>query len=559
MFTKLKSALLVLSVLTLAVHLQSPLITLASAIDSAEAGIEIVTKDVTEPASVSNPDLLENATFPEIFKHIRRVRSPLWRDPPPWGLDGGDRTLTWGTSHPHTINNKTMSFHVNVVSDPTGCRGVVVIREVWAQASMCDEGPSLSPNVSARVFYESLGRRSFTIVVHGPERIILNTAYFGKCMYRAEFSLSAADVYKLTVTVALLDHWALDLRHKPVVTANQRIVTGNLSCNTSRPFYNGTAQCRRGDAPARWAMTPEGWSWVPYECGYYHNFLRDPDKIDACFRSNRRRGRHSILFTGDSQVRSMYLHFMGVLKREVPMSSFHFRLRRKTRPVYETDHLHIEHEFDPHLTNLSTYAAEDDTTSSHGAVFDTIVVGTGMWSYMSRHSHERYTAHLVKISQTILKLRNRGIRVLWAGSPAWPKQGFKSGFRTEGRSRQDNNRMGLTHALGDIVMSAIGVPKLDFFSLSLPQEYRYEGDSVHYDYSIVLYTAVNVLLNVWCAVPNGTVPSYLGCPSYKMHMPGLETLISRKKSGKGRTQYASHSNHHQMRIEAVRLRRRTGR
>lgn len=208
----------------------------------------------------------------------------------------------------------------------------------------------------------------------------------------------------------------------------------------------------------------------------------------------------SILFTGDSQLRSLFFHWAAMvenkpvdLRKVFNHTIDHSAGASPTNPLrWQTSFL-----WDSYLARL---AAWDHAQCERIAdSFNVVVFGFGSWpaSYgqFSYGDVERRSAAFAKV---VRHLRSLGVTVVYAGSPSWPKHRKRNpGFRIT------NTRLSIYNRIAQRELRLAGDPPeaaplymLPFFDLSITMAAMKRSDGMHYDGSIVVFGAIEVLADM---------------------------------------------------------------
>jgi hypothetical protein len=219
-------------------------------------------------------------------------------------------------------------------------------------------------------------------------------------------------------------------------------------------------------------------------------FSRQPQRFQRCMA--RRAGaagarRYSVLFTGDSQVRTLFRQWESVATNRVAVLQKGGNLTVAARD----GSWRAVYIWDPYLDGFL------DRGALVRAEFDAVVLGIGAWpASFGQWTVGQFTARVAAVAAVAAVagplVAQRGVRVVWMGSPAWPKPRQMTGFRIT------NYRLGVFNAVGARAVVAAGGAHLDLFGLSLPQRKLHRGDGMHYDRGAVLYAALDVLLTLLC-------------------------------------------------------------
>jgi hypothetical protein len=164
--------------------------------------------------------------------------------------------------------------------------------------------------------------------------------------------------------------------------------------------------------------------------------------------------------------------------------SFNLTIQHRSAPVHST------FLWDSYLKRLTRFG---DVLHQE---FDVVVFGMGSWpaSY-GQWSMPMFGNAVERLSEA-LGSASRGTNVLlvYAGSPAWPKHRKGTpGFRIT------NTRLGIMNQIAYDALLRVGAWILPLFDMSYPMAKMKSKDDMHYDRSVVLYTAVEYLADIICA------------------------------------------------------------
>jgi hypothetical protein len=127
---------------------------------------------------------------------------------------------------------------------------------------------------------------------------------------------------------------------------------------------------------------------------------------------------------------------------------------------------------------------------------DVVLVGTGGW-HCTQCIDFAESLHIERLmANAAAKLVKMGIKVVFVGAPAWPET-----LRTGLKRRITNYRLGAITQLGRELFRAVGdgVTLLPFYELSAPFIGRKDITmGTHYDFSVVLYSMVDMLGTIVC-------------------------------------------------------------
>nr|ACI15912.1 hypothetical protein [Bodo saltans] len=220
----------------------------------------------------------------------------------------------------------------------------------------------------------------------------------------------------------------------------------------------------------------------------------------------------NILFTGDSQIRSLFFHWSAVVgNRGVELRKV-FNITYDDKPEDEDSSVDNKKEkpwrttflWDSYLARLASWS--DAQCRAMAQTYNVIVFGFGSWpaSY-GQYSYGEVLRRADVLSRVAQCLRTNGVTVVYAGTPAWPKHRKKNpGFRITNTRLSIYNRM-VSHALlasgsasseQQRSTSAVVVAPLHFlpfFDLSIAMAVMKRSDGMHYDGSVVTFGAVEVL------------------------------------------------------------------
>jgi hypothetical protein len=198
--------------------------------------------------------------------------------------------------------------------------------------------------------------------------------------------------------------------------------------------------------------------------------------------------------------------------------------------------------WDPYLEALRNEPSRRQYIIAAG--FDVLVFGLGAWpASFGQWSMGKFHMAMRQVAATLVKLERARdeeeeeeaarsgapppsapplpFLSIWAGSPAWPKPRKMPGFRIT------NYRLGVFNTIGEQVLllhrdeedpqyshrrrshNHAKTPtgnssnnskrlRLDWYQPSFPMLHLHRGDGMHYDGSVVLYSAANLLANLVC-------------------------------------------------------------
>eukprot|EP01060_Flectonema_neradi_P023446 TRINITY_DN31701_c0_g1_i1.p1 TRINITY_DN31701_c0_g1~~TRINITY_DN31701_c0_g1_i1.p1 ORF type:complete len:476 (+),score=57.31 TRINITY_DN31701_c0_g1_i1:57-1484(+) len=196
----------------------------------------------------------------------------------------------------------------------------------------------------------------------------------------------------------------------------------------------------------------------------------------------------TIIFVGDSQLRSTWRHWEAILKRKQPELAKTF----KSDEVYLRGH-RVAYFFDPFMERLFS----DNITKiiNEGSGKETVIVfGFGAWAanIIPGWSHQKFVSTVTTIFNQISKNNQANVRYLWLGTPAWPKPRRNSdGFRIT------NARLSLWNQLCSQLAKSAGVKTIDFYGISYPH-IKMNRDQIHFDNSIIMYSVIEQVANQFC-------------------------------------------------------------
>jgi len=193
-----------------------------------------------------------------------------------------------------------------------------------------------------------------------------------------------------------------------------------------------------------------------------------------------------VLFIGDSHIRTLFWHWAAVVDDTVPRHEKVFNItiaHREKRTIATSTFL-----WDGYLERWLAYRDWIATNA------DVVVFGCGSWpaSY-GQWTVERWRHHHAEITASALQqLVDSGVTVVYAGAPAWPKfRKNNPGFRIS------NYRLGLfEYIVRHYLPQQARI--LPFFELSYPLPRLRAKDGMHYDDSIILYSAADLLATYIC-------------------------------------------------------------
>ena len=346
--------------------------------------------------------------------------------------------------------------------------------------------------------------------------------------YIIEFAVREAGKYEIELKWELDNNWALN-EVKDTVThfknaylargtqipgsckgppqQGQHISTILRRCNDtggSGRWVRSTVEPKRGQLPAYYPWKGHEWEYRLDGCRL-DSFYASPNMLLEQLQSFKARigGRPvKLFFTGDSQVRTVFRHWVSIVSNSPADIA-------KGGNLSYTDGTHsVQYIWDPYLEailNRSTMLAEGH--------YDVIVLGIGPWpSSFGQWPMKQFASRLAAVAEHLkrfveLRLQAQdGIEplVVWAGAPAWPKPRKMPGFRIT------NSRLGTMNTIAvRRLRKGIGqlhFRHLDWFQPSLSMTHLHRGDGMHYDHSIVLYTAASMLANIVLEAP-GTASS----------------------------------------------------
>eukprot|EP00760_Papus_ankaliazontas_P021316 PhM_4_TR18672/c0_g1_i1/m.71152 len=219
------------------------------------------------------------------------------------------------------------------------------------------------------------------------------------------------------------------------------------------------------------------------------------DDIEQCI-SGLGRFIGGVLFIGDSQIRTLYRHYDAIMKQTRASQAKGFNMTS----TYSKSH-RARFQWDPYLKILS-----DELRLLLGS-YDVIVFGFGAWpasfGQWDLAKYLQYTSQLFDRITREMKQQTH-LKVFWAASPAWPKPRYGTeGFRIT------NTRLGLWNGLTRRLLNHQKMQQqsnnnnnyirvLDFFEISWPHIKLHRGDGMHYDHSVVLYGAIDMILSEVC-------------------------------------------------------------
>eukprot|EP01065_Artemidia_motanka_P022872 TRINITY_DN27100_c0_g1_i1.p1 TRINITY_DN27100_c0_g1~~TRINITY_DN27100_c0_g1_i1.p1 ORF type:complete len:497 (+),score=102.52 TRINITY_DN27100_c0_g1_i1:67-1557(+) len=335
-----------------------------------------------------------------------------------------------------------------------------------------------------------VGPDSLWAVVEGTAEISsVAVRYAGDCRYQGVFGMvQRGAVGSLVVKWETDSWWGLQEKRETVSSFRNKYITRGrprLTCagpslwrTVLRAAGPGYAWGRfvAGATPVgspQWAAPVRGGGYEWRADGTGPATRADRDSIlKAC------KGR-SVTFTGDSQVRTVWRHWQAAMHRR----------RADTGKVYNETESYGDHAlsffWDPYLQKLADLPRSD-----------TLVLGFGAWpASFGQWKHSKYEAETGRLAEQAAQLVSAGTfrRVIWVGSPAWPKpRRDTKGFRIT------NMRLGLWNSLSRRHFLGAGHLVADIFALSWPHVKLHRGDGMHYDNSVVLWAAVDVLLPLAC-------------------------------------------------------------
>eukprot|EP00659_Diplonema_papillatum_P011001 gene11001-16917_t len=236
----------------------------------------------------------------------------------------------------------------------------------------------------------------------------------------------------------------------------------------------------RGDRFKWWSgVRGSEWRWVG-------DRSFDPGPTESCAVS-----KTSVLFVGDSQVRTVWRHWQATLTRSpvVLWKTFH------DESTFGEGHKHA-FDFNVFLENIVSCDGSQDSPVCMNSrrmieAFDVVVLGFGAWPANSGWTHQRVFTALDRLFAAMRTYN--ATRFIWIGSPAWPKPRANSpGFRIT------NQRLRLWNDRANDLAREHHIAAVPFFWIALPHVKLHRGDGMHYDNSIVLHTVVEQLAPFIC-------------------------------------------------------------
>lgn len=433
---------------------------------------------------------------------------------------------------PQVVRAKQPRFNITI--GVAGCRLEITVA---MQAAPCREHAAQQLAKAQLDWYsqwllQKVGPDALRFIADGPERAWAPTAFdSATCTYRAALQVFTAGEYSLDMRWDLDGSWHLR-EDQPTITTfrNARLGSVQFKCDAKDlPTLQGC--CTRRRVVGRYVVAafeakgadaylppPSALPYYPWKGSQYvfeglgcrlaplvlrpsawaSCLVRAKESIDgAREKSSVNDGVASgakktpaelhVFFTGDSQIRTLFRHFDSVVTRSAAIIAKGGNLTTRVPGVVSVRYL-----WDPYLDSFADRVRQFPAGPLAG--IDVVVLGIGPWpASFGQWSMLRYSAEMDRIATVAKQLVGAGVVVVWAGAPAWPKPRKNvPGFRIT------NYRLGAMNTIGAKALFAVGAVHLDLFSLSYPLMHLHRGDGMHYDRSVVLYSAVNVLMNVLC-------------------------------------------------------------
>ena len=242
-------------------------------------------------------------------------------------------------------------------------------------------------------------------------------------------------------------------------------------------------------APRFYPYRGAEWTYEYHDCAF-RDYVTDRQATKDCvLHSERQQGRGAVrrdkvLLTGDSQIRTLFRAWESVAADAPPI------LLKGGNLTLRDSGSDVTYLWDPYLDAF----AERGDYMLHN--FDAVVLGMGPWPCsFGQWTMTHFEMRVRNLTHAVRRLVAHGVRVVWAGAPAWPKP------RAMPRFRITNYRLGVMNAIGASLLGRAGAKHLNWFQIALPFLKLHRGDGMHFDWSVVIYTAHSVLRTILCAAP----------------------------------------------------------
>lgn len=226
--------------------------------------------------------------------------------------------------------------------------------------------------------------------------------------------------------------------------------------------------------------------------------LRSLSRRVASASRSRKSDGFRILFTGDSQIRTIFRHWVSVVDNEPPVQQKTFNAT-----IFHTSAGSARSTFlwDAYLKHLMNDVAIQEMIA---AEYDALVVGFGSWpASFGQWSFETMELQLRRLTKCFELLLDAGVTIVWAGSPAWPKH-----RKDTPNFRITNSRLFLFNSIAKKELVPLqqtshrsSLKFLPFYDLSISMSRLRSKDGMHYDGSVVLYSCVDALATFLFSTP----------------------------------------------------------
>lgn len=213
-----------------------------------------------------------------------------------------------------------------------------------------------------------------------------------------------------------------------------------------------------------------------------------------------------ILFTGDSHIRALYYHWCSVGNNDVVRTQ---KIRNVTTAVGDRG-ASATFYWDSYLTRMKQWKG-DVMLQEVVSRFNVIVFGIGSWpaSY-GQWSYSDTAVHGLQVANVVRELLRRGVVVIFAGAPAWPKHRKNNpGFRIT------NTRLNLFNKIQIAALTAAAmlssdhqesnsdsckprsssslVKQLPYFDFTFVAPKLRSKDDMHYDGSAPMFASIDAI------------------------------------------------------------------
>ena len=379
---------------------------------------------------------------------------------------------------PITSGGKQLQAEVHWSS--SSCIGYVLI----IRPDCRDTTTVISTNDKWNSYLKSIrGPDWFRVNIEGDDvTFMITLSYINNCKYIALIPKVMSSNLRVTIKWETDNYLGTSEMVQTVTSFREKYLTrattfgscnnNDIKINNKGLYHKGRKGFERSTQRYQWSHPIKGIEWV----------------WDNGLESTTRCTNKTIIFIGDSQIRSTWRHWVGMLKRKPP----------ELAKAFMSDEVHLySHRvaffFDPFMERLfSENVTKVINNSGDGEVM--IVFGFGAWAanIIPGWSHQRYVTAVTSIFDRISKSNQPNLRYIWLGTPTWPKPRRNSeGFRIT------NARLSLWNQIASKLAKSVGIQVIDFYGISYPH-IKMNRDQIHFDNSIIMYSVVEQIANSFC-------------------------------------------------------------